>query len=183
MSWKIDTAHTSVEFAVKHMMISTVRGRFSNFDGTVEVDPNNLLNSRVEGWIETASIDTRDEGRDAHLRSADFFDAETYPRMKFASKRIEKLGGDRYRVVGDLTIKDITREFTFEVTDEGQNKDPWGGTRWGLSAAGSLNRKDYGLTWNVALETGGVLVAEQVKIQAELQMVYVTETVAEPVHA
>lgn len=181
MAWKIDTSHTSIEFAVKHMMITTVRGRFARFDGTIAVDPTNVLNSRVEGWIETDSVDTRDAGRDAHLRSADFFDVEKFPRMFFASKRVEKLGEDRFRLVGDLTIKGVTREFAFEINDEGQNKDPWGGTRWGLTASGVLNRKDYGLTWNVALEAGGLLVGEQVKLQAELQLMQVTENVAEAV--
>lgn len=177
MAWKIDPSHSLIEFTVKHMMIATVRGRFGSFDGTVTVNPDNLLQSQVEGWVETASIDTRDTNRDAHLRSADFFDAETFPRMTFRSTKIEKAGDGEFKVTGDLTIKDSTRPVTFTVTDEGQGKDPWGNRRWGLSATASLNRKDFGLNWNVALETGGWLVSDQVKMQAELELV---ESVEEP---
>lgn len=177
MAWKIDPSHSQIEFTVKHMMIATVRGRFGSFDGTVTVNPDNLLQSQVEGWVETASVDTRDTNRDAHLRSADFFDAEQFPRMTFRSTKIEKAGDGEFKVTGDLTIKDTTRPVTFTVTDEGQGKDPWGNRRWGVSATATLNRKDFGLNWNVALETGGWLVSDQVKIQAELEMV---ETVAEP---
>lgn len=179
MAWKIDTSHTNIEFGVKHMMVTTVRGTFTNFDGTITVDPSNLLNSKVEGWIELDSINTRDANRDNHLRSADFFDAANYPRMTFVSKRIEKVGGDEYKVTGDLTIKGVTKEFTFDVTSEGQYKNPWGSTVWGLTAKGTLNRKDYGLNWNVALETGGLLVGEQVKINVEMELVKVEEPVAE----
>lgn len=181
MAWKIDGSHTNLEFGVKHMMITTVRGRFNTFDGTITVDPQNLLNSKVEGWVDLSSIDTRDPNRDAHLRSADFFDAETHPKMTFVSKRIEKVGGDEYKVIGDLTIRGVTREFTFDVTSEGQYKNPWGSLVWGLTAKGSLNRKDFGLNWNVALETGGWLVGDQVKINVELELVQVPEQVAEPV--
>ncbi len=181
MAWKIDTSHTNLEFGVKHMMITTVRGRFNKFDGTITVDPQNLLNSKVEGWVDLSSIDTRDANRDAHLRSSDFFDAETHPQMTFVSKRIQHVGGDEYKVIGDLTIRGVTREFTFDVTSEGQYKNPWGSVVWGLTAKGSLNRKDYGLNWNVALETGGVLVGEQVKINVELELVQVPDEVqAEP---
>ena len=180
MNWKIDTSHTNLEFGVKHMMVTTVRGYFSKFDGEITVDPNNLLNSKVEGWVDLSSIDTHDANRDAHLRSSDFFDAETHPQMTFVSKRIEKAGGNQYKVTGDLTIRGVTREFTFDVTNEGQNKNPWGGMVWGLTAKGALNRKDYGLNWNVALETGGWLVGDQVKINVELELVQVAEQVAKP---
>jgi len=180
MTWKIDASHSQIEFTVKHMMIATVRGRFGSFDGDVNVNRDNLLASTVEGWVETASVDTRDGNRDAHLRSADFFDAEKFPRMTFRSTKIEKAGDGEFKVTGDLTIKDTTRPVTFTVTDEGHGKDPWGNRRWGLSATASLNRKDFGLNWNVALETGGWLVSDQVKIQAELELV---ETVAEPAAA
>lgn len=179
MAWKIDTSHTNIEFGVKHMMVTTVRGTFTNFDGTVTVDPSNLLNSKVEGWIELDSINTRDANRDNHLRSADFFDAANHPRMTFVSKRITKAGDDQYKVTGDLTIRGITKEFTFDVTSEGQYKNPWGSTVWGLTAKGTLNRKEYGLNWNVALETGGLLVGEQVKINVEMELVKVEEPVAE----
>ncbi len=179
MAWKIDTSHTNLEFGVKHMMVTTVRGTFTSFDGTITVDPQNLLNSKVEGWVELDSVNTRDANRDNHLRSADFFDAANYPRMTFVSKRIERVRGDEYKVTGDLTIKGVTKEFTFDVTSEGQYKNPWGSNVWGLTAKGVLNRKDYGLNWNVALETGGLLVGEQVKINVEMELVQVTEPVAE----
>lgn len=180
MSWKIDTSHTTLEFGVKHMMVTTVRGRFTEFDGIITEDPDNQLNSRVEGWVDLASVDTHDANRDAHLRSADFFDVEKFPRMTFVSKRIEKMGSDQYRVTGDLTIKGITREIVFDVTNEGQNKNPWGGAVWGLTASATLNRKDFGLNWNVALETGGWLVGEQVKIRVEMELVQVVD---EPLQA
>ncbi len=179
MAWKIDTSHTNLEFGVKHMMITTVRGTFTQFDGTITVDPNNLLNSQVEGWVDLASVETRDANRDNHLRSADFFDAANYPRMTFVSKRITKVGGDEYKVTGDLTIKGVTKEFTFDVTSEGQFKNPWGSEVWGLTAKGTLNRKDFGLNWNVALETGGLLVGEQVKINVEMELVKVAEPALE----
>lgn len=180
MSWKIDTSHTTIEFGVKHMMVTTVRGRFTKFDGVITEDPSNLLNSKVEGWVDLSSVDTNDANRDAHLRSSDFFDAEKHPRMTFVSKRIEKTGGDQYRVTGDLTIKGITREIVFDITNEGQYKNPWGGTVWGLTGNATLNRKEFGLNWNVALETGGWLVGEQVKIRIEMELVH---TVDEPAQA
>ena len=180
MAWKIDTAHTTLGFGVKHMMVTTVRGRFTKFDGTITDDPKNLLNSKVEGWVDLASVDTGDANRDTHLRSGDFFDAETHPRMTFVSKRIEKAGGDEYKVIGDLTIRGVTREITFNVTNEGQYKNPWGSTVWGLTAKSSISRKDFGINWNVALETGGWLVADQVKIDVEMELVQVPEQVAEP---
>lgn len=180
MAWKIDASHTNLEFGVKHMMVTTVRGRFNKFDGTITVDPANVLNSKVEGWVDLSSIDTRDANRDTHLRSSDFFDAEKHPTMTFVSKRIEHVRGDEYKVIGDLTIRGVTREFTFDVTSEGQYKNPWGSLVWGFTAKGALNRKDYGLNWNVALETGGLLVGDQVKINIELELVYVPEQVAEP---
>ena len=179
MAWKIDVAHTSLEFAVKHMMVSTVRGQFTKFGGEITVDESNLLNSKVEGWVDLSSIETHDANRDNHLRSADFFDAQTHPQMTFVSKRIEKVGDNEYNVTGDLTIRGVRREFTFDVTSEGRGKNPWGNEVWGLSAKGALNRKDYGLNWNVALETGGWLVADQVKISIEMELVKVQEQVAE----
>lgn len=180
MSWKIDTSHTTIEFGVKHMMVTTVRGRFTRFDGMITEDPNNLLNSKVQGWVDLSSVDTHDAGRDAHLRSADFFDVEKHPRMTFVSKRIERTGDDQYKVTGDLTVKGITRELVFDVANEGQYKNPWGGTVWGLTGNAILNRKDFGLNWNVALETGGWLVGEQVKIRIEMELV---QTADEPTSA
>lgn len=171
MAWVIDPAHTQIEFSVKHMMITTVRGRFDKFSSTVNVDEANLAGSSVQGAIEVASLDTRDPGRDGHLRSPDFFDAEKYPAMSFSSTRIQRAGEGQFKVTGDLTIKDVTREVVFTVSDDGQNKDPWGNQRWGFSAQATINRKDFGLVWNVALETGGVLVGELVKINAEVQLI------------
>lgn len=171
MAWKIDAAHSAVEFSVKHMMIATVRGRFESFDGKINVDPRDLLKSSVEGRVETASINTRDANRDAHLRSADFFDAEKFPYMTFRSTSIERTGDGEFKVQGELTIKDVTRPVTFTVSDEGHGKDPWGNQRWGLSGSTSINRKEFGLNWNVALETGGWLVGEQIKINVELELV------------
>src|SRR6185295_3016656 len=147
MAWTIDAAHTLVEFSVKHMMITTVRGRFTKFDGTLNINDEHPERSTVEGTIQTASIDTHEPKRDEHLRSADFFDAEKYPTITFRSRRIEPTGDNQYKVVGDITIKDVTREIVFNVTDEGQGKNPWGKQVRAFSAQATLNRKDFGLNW------------------------------------
>ncbi len=170
MAWIIDTSHSMVEFSVKHMMISTVRGRFTKFNGTFEIDERNPANSKLEGTAEVASIDTHDANRDGHLRSPDFFDVEKYPTMAFRSTKIEPAGQDKYKVTGDLTIKGLTKPVTFNVSSEGQGKDPWGNQRLGFSAEASISRKDWGLTWNVALETGGWLVGDSVKIALEMEL-------------
>ncbi len=173
MAWAIDTAHTEIEFAVKHMMIATVRGHFTKFAGSLDINPDNLEQSSAEGTVEVASVDTRDANRDNHLRSADFFDAEKYPVMSFKSTKIEKAGESKYKVTGPLTIKGVARDVTFDVEVEGMGKDPWGNLHLGLNAQTSINRKDYGLNWNVALETGGWLVADTVKINVDLEAVQV----------
>jgi polyisoprenoid-binding protein YceI len=178
MAWVIDNAHTRIGFSVKHMMITTVHGTFSKFSGNMKLDAENPQKSYVEGTIETASVNTNEDKRDGHLRSADFFDAEKYPVMTFRSTRIELTGKDEFKVVGDITIKDVTREITFNVRSEGRSKSPWGTEVWGLTADTSLNRKDFGLNWNVALETGGWLVGDQVKIHVELEVVNQVEAVA-----
>ncbi len=170
-TWVIDTAHTSVEFATKHMVISTVRGRFSKFDATVEFDAEHPERSIVQAKIDATSIDTREPDRDKHLRSADFFNVEKFPYLTFKSKRIEKKGTDKFKVVGDLTIKDVTREVEMDVIYSGLAKDPWGNTHAGFSAEGAINRKDFGLTWNMALETGGLLVGDHVKMNIEAELV------------
>lgn len=175
MAWKIDESHSSIEFTVKHMMITKVRGSFSDFDGTISIDPQNLAASTAEGSVRTASINTRDEKRDAHLRGEDFFDVENHPAMTFRTTAVQRVAEDQYRVTGDLTIKGNSREVTWDVTDEGQAQDPWGGTRRALSARTTINRKNFDLTWNVALETGGFLVGDDIKINAELQLVEVPE--------
>jgi polyisoprenoid-binding protein YceI len=170
-TWQIDPAHTDVGFSVKHLMISTVRGRFGEVRGTIQLDRADLTKSLVEAEIVTGSIDTRQEQRDTHLRSADFFEVEMYPLITFKSTRVERIKGDRYRVVGDLTIRDVTREVILDVTDEGRGRDPWGGERQAFSATTTIDRSDFGLTWNQALETGGVLVSNEIKITIDVQAV------------
>jgi polyisoprenoid-binding protein YceI len=173
-TWQIDPAHSSVEFAVKHMMFTTVRGRFKDVKGTIEADESDPNNSRVNVEIGAASIDTGSADRDAHLRSADFLDVENYPTLTFRSKRVEgaaKREGDKFRVTGDLTIRGTTMEVTLDCTFEGTGKDPWGGTRAGSRATASIDRRDWGLKWNQALETGGILVANEVRIEVEVQAV------------
>jgi len=169
--WKADVTHSVVEFSVKHMMIATVRGRFTEFDITLNGDPENLTGASVEATIKTASVDTHQADRDTHLRSADFFDAEKYPDMTFKSTKIEHVGGNEYNVTGDLTIRDQTRPVTLKVEYGGSGKDPWGGTRAAFSATGSVNRLDFGLKWNVPLEGGGILVSNDVKLHIDVQLV------------
>lgn len=170
MAWQIDKSHSSVHFSVRHMMISNVRGEFEQFSGAINLDENDPTNTTVNVQIETASINTREQRRDEHLRSADFFDAEKYPHMTFVSKHVKQTGENTARLVGDLTIKDITREVSLDVEFVGQGKNPWGVTVAGFNARGKLNRKDFGLTWNVALETGGVLVGDDININIELEL-------------
>jgi polyisoprenoid-binding protein YceI len=173
-TWQIDAAHTSVEFAVKHMMFTTVRGRFKDVKGTIEADEQNPDRSTVNVEIAAASIDTGSADRDAHLRSADFLDVENHPTLTFRSKRVEgamKKEGDTFRVVGDLSIRGTTMEVTLECQYEGTGKDPWGGTRAGARANARIDRRDWGLKWNQALETGGILVANEVRIEVEVQAV------------
>jgi polyisoprenoid-binding protein YceI len=170
-TWQVDGAHSAVNLAVRHMVISKVRGHFGTWSATLRLDTAELARSTVEVEIEAASIDTGVADRDAHLRSPDFLDAAKYPTLRFQSRRVEAASKDRLRVVGDLTIRDVTREVVLDVEYGGQGKDPWGNTRVGFTATTSLNRKDFGLTWNQALETGGVLVADRVDIEIELQAI------------
>ena len=170
-TWNLDPAHATVGFAVKHLMISTVRGHFNDISGTVVVDEANLAGAKIEVTIAAASIDTRVEQRDAHLRSPDFFDAERFSTITFRSTRLERGGAADFRLIGELTIRGVTREVALDVTDEGRGTDPWGGTRAAFSLRGKINRADFGLTWNQALEAGGVLVSDEVKIEAEVQFV------------
>jgi polyisoprenoid-binding protein YceI len=171
MAWQLDTTHSLVEFSVKHMMISTVKGRFKTFSGTLDLHEENPQASSVDVTIDVGSIDTGDLNRDGHLRSADFFDAEQYPTAIFKSTRVDALGDDRYRVFGDLTIRNITRPATLDVTVEAVITDMHGKRRAGFSAQTSFNRKDFDLNWNVALETGGVLVSDKVTVNVEAQAV------------
>jgi polyisoprenoid-binding protein YceI len=171
MTWNLDTSHSSVEFAVKHMVISSTKGRFTDYDVDADVDLTNLANSKATVRINAASIDTRDEKRDGHLRSADFFDVENNPYITFVSKRLEPKGGDDYKIVGDLTIRGVTKEVVLDGEVTGPVKDPWGGTRVGLSANGKINRKQFGLNWNAALEAGGLLVGDDVKLNIDTELV------------
>ena len=169
-TWQIDSTHASVGFAVKHLVIATVKGQFGSVSGAVKIDERNLRDFQLEVEIDASSIDTRTEQRDAHLRSPDFLDVETYPKIRFVGKRVEgDLAGD-FRLVGDLTIRDVTRETVLDVTNEGRARDPWGGERAVFSAKTKINRVDFGLTWNQALETGGVLVGEDVKISIDVEL-------------
>lgn len=170
-TWQIDPAHTDVSFSVKHLMISTVRGRFAGVKGAIVLDEADPTKSSVEVEIDTATIDTRVAQRDAHLRSADFFETDTHPTMTFRSRRVERVGGNRYRIVGDLTIRATTRDVVLDATDEGRGRDPWGGDRLAFSATTTIDRSDFGLTWNQALETGGVLVGNTIKISIDVQAV------------
>lgn len=173
-TWQIDPAHSSVEFAVKHMMFTTVRGRFKDVKGTIEVDESDPNRSVVDVTIGAASIDTGAADRDTHLRSGDFLDVENHPTLTFRSKRVEgamKKEGDKFRVTGDLTIRGTTIEVTLDCVYEGTGKDPWGGTRAGARATATIDRRDWGLKWNQALETGGILVANEVRIEVEAQAV------------
>lgn len=168
--WAIDAAHSHVEFSVRHLMIATVKGRFANVEGTIVIDESDPTRSDVDVTIDAASIDTRVAQRDEHLRSADFFDVARHPSLVFKSRRVERQG-DALKVVGDLTIRDVTREVTLDVTSQGQQTDPWGGQRAGFEATGRIKRSDFGLTWNQALETGGVMVGDEVKIAIDLELV------------
>ncbi|HET7753670.1 MAG TPA: YceI family protein [Anaeromyxobacteraceae bacterium] len=168
--WDIDVGHSSIHFWVRHMVISKVHGRFAKWSGTIHLDEKDLTRSSVDVTIDTASIDTQVADRDAHLRSADFLDVAKYPAMTFRSKRIEK-AGDRYRVIGDLDLHGIVREVTLDADFAGTGKDPWGNQRAGFSAKASLDRREFGLVWNSALETGGVLVGEKVEIALEVEAV------------
>jgi polyisoprenoid-binding protein YceI len=170
MAWNTDPQHTNFEFAVRHMVVSTVRGRFDEFAIDADIDETDLTRSTGKVTVKTGSVSTRDAQRDAHLSSADFFDAGTYPDMTYVVTKVEGAGGD-YTITGDLTIKDVTREVVLAADITGPVADPWGNTRIGLSATGRLNRKDFGLTWNVVTEAGGVLVGDEVKLSVDAEFV------------
>jgi polyisoprenoid-binding protein YceI len=168
-TWNVDPAHSTVGFVARHLMITKVRGRFTDFSGVIEIAPDPLQSS-VRATVDLASITTGDEGRDAHLRGADFFDTESAdsPTMSFVSTGLKEDDGD-YVLFGDLTVKGVTRQVEFSLEFEGVNTDPWGNTKAAFSAETEINRKDFGLEWNVALETGGVLVGDKVKVQLDIQ--------------
>jgi polyisoprenoid-binding protein YceI len=171
MAWDIDTAHSSIEFTAKHMMVTNVKGRFTRFSGDAHLDETNPANSRVDVTIDLASLTTGTEGRDNHLRSADFFDVENHPTATFNSTKVEKVGEDRLRVTGDLTIRGVTKPVTLDATVEGKVKDMQGKDRYGFTATTSFSRKDFGLEWNVALESGGWLVSDKITIAIDAQVV------------
>lgn len=176
--WNLDATHSQVEFAVKHMMFTTVRGRFGDVTGTVTLDGDAPARSSVDVTIQAASLDTRVADRDAHLGSADFFDVKRHPTLAFRSRRVEgslAKAGDAFKVVGDLTIRGVTREVVLDARFEGTGTDPWGNTRSGFSAHAVIDRRDFGLTWNQALEAGGVLVGHEVKIELQVQAVLAQE--------
>ena len=179
MSWQIDPAHSHIQFSARHLMITTVRGRFERFTGTIEADEQDPTRSRVEVQIEAASVDTRNPQRDADLRGPNFLDAENHPYLYFKSKRIEQVDASHGRIVGDLTIRGTTREVTLDVDYGGQAKTPWGTLSAGFSATTKINRKDWGLTWNMALETGGVMVGDEITIDIELELVKQVEQASE----
>ncbi|HEU4616330.1 MAG TPA: YceI family protein [Kofleriaceae bacterium] len=169
-SYQIDSSHSNVEFSIRHLMIAKVRGRFSQVAGSLEIDPDDITRSRVTAEIQAASITTAEEKRDAHLRSADFFDVEKYPLITFASTKVER-DGDDLRVTGNLTIHGVTKEITLDVEQLGTAKDPWGNQRVAFAAKGSLDRKAFGLGWNQVLEAGGFLVGDKVEITLDVQAV------------
>ena len=177
MNWTIDGSHSLAEFSVKHMMVTTVKGSFQKISGNIVWDEANPAASSVEATIETSSITTRDEKRDGHLVSGDFFEVEKYPTITFKSTKVEAKRADDFKVTGDLTIRGVTKEVTLDVEYNGSGKNPWGMTVAGFTAKTSINRKDFGLNWNVALETGGVLVSDKINVTLEI------EAVAAPVEA
>ncbi len=170
-TWAIDASHSQVEFAVRHLMISTVRGRFAGVKGTVVTDDHDPAAAQVDVAIDVNTIDTHEAQRDTHLKSADFFDAERFPVLTFKSTRVTDVKGDSFKLAGNLTMHGVTREVTLEVTSEGRGKDPWGGDRAGYSATTKIKRSDYGLTWNQVLEAGGIAVGDEIKISLDLELV------------
>ncbi|MEN9938885.1 MAG: hypothetical protein RLZZ387_5464 [Chloroflexota bacterium] len=171
MPWQIDASHSQIQFSVRHMMISKARGVFEKFEGTIEADESNPVGATVDVTIDVASINTKDENRDNHLRGADFFDVATYPTITFKSTKLELTDAEHGKLYGDLTIRGVTKPVVLNVEYQGQAKSPWGTTSAGFSATSKINRTDFGLVWNVALETGGLLVGEEITIDIELEMV------------
>jgi polyisoprenoid-binding protein YceI len=168
--YRLDKSHSAVEFIVRHLMISKTRGRFASFEGEIELAPGSDVPNAINATIDVASIDTRDEQRDAHLKSADFFEVEKYPTLTFASTRVEG-APDNFKIYGHLTIHGVTKEVVLTASFEGRGSDPWGGERIGYSAHATVNRKDFGLNWNAPLETGGLLVGEEVKIELNVEAI------------
>ena len=170
-TWNIDSAHSTIGFSIRHMVFSKVRGRFLKYTGAIQLDDADVSKSWVEVTIDAASIDTGTAQRDTHLRSADFFDVEKFPELRFRSTRVEDVGNGRLRVLGELTIRDTTREIALDAEPAGRGMDPWGNERVGFVAKASIERKDFGLTWNQLLEAGGVLVGDRVDLELDVQAV------------
>jgi polyisoprenoid-binding protein YceI len=168
--WAIDPTHSEIGFKVKHMMFTNVSGKFGTYDATIVTDDDNFENASMEFSADINSIDTNNADRDNHLKSADFFDADNHPKLTFKASSFTKIDGHNYELTGDLSIKGVTKTVKFPVEFSGLMKDPWGNTKAGLNIDGKINRKDWGLNWNSALETGGVLVGEEVKLNIELQL-------------
>lgn len=168
--WQIDKAHTKVQFSATHLIISEVTGEFKSFDGTVETTGDDFTNAKVDFTIDVNSISTDNSARDNHLKSDDFFNAQKFPKMTFVSKSMQKVGDNKYKLVGDLTIRDITKEIALDVTHNGTIKDPWGNTKAGFKITGELNRFDYNLKWNVLMEAGGAVVGKMIGITINLEL-------------
>lgn len=168
--WTIDPTHSEIGFKVKHMMFTNVSGKFTNIQAVIENENDNFETSKISFTAEVNSIDTNNEDRDKHLRSADFFDVENYPNLSFTSTKVEKNKEGNYTIYGDLTIKNKTQSIALDTAYSGLMKDPWGNTKAGISLTGKINRKEFGLTWNSALETGGVLVGEDIQLISEIQL-------------
>lgn len=167
--WKVDPVHSSLDFSIKHMMVSRTKGTFHDFEANIEADPEDLTAAKIEFTVDVASVDTRNDDRDNHLRSGDFFDVENHPKMSFKSTDIKKTDDGEYEVTGDLTLHGVTHPETFEVAFEGSGKDPWGNEVAGFSGEGKIKRSNYGLTYNAALETGGVLIGDDVRVLIQIE--------------
>jgi len=170
-TWTIDPAHSAAEFAVRHMMVSTFKGHFRSLEGTVHLNEESPPSSSVTASIDVASVDTQNRDRDAHLRSDDFFNAERYPKMTFRSTRVEQIDGTNWKVTGELTVRDVTKEVVLDTEYEGRIVDPWGNERIGILARTEISRKEFGVRWNSAIESGGVVVGDKVRISLNIEIV------------
>jgi len=168
--WAIDPAHSEVGFKAKHLMITTVSGKFEQFEGSIETEGDDLSTAKITFTANTDSVNTASEQRDGHLKSVDFFEPAKYPKLKFVSTKFEKISDEKYKLHGDLTIRDVTKPVHLDVNYGGMAKDPWGNIKAGFEVDGKINRKDWGLNWNVTLEAGGLLVSDEVKIHCQVQV-------------
>lgn len=180
MTWQIDSAHSQIHFTVRHMMISKVRGQFESFSGEVNYDEENPTRTTVDIQIDAASLNTKEAQRDGHLKSPDFLDVANYPVVRFQSTKVEQTSADSGKLYGNLTIRDVTKPVVLDVEYAGQAQSPWGNISAGFSGSTAINRKEWGLNWNQALETGGVLVGDKIQIEIELELVKVAELEAVP---